>query len=55
MSYSQIPRNRGTPGLAGPHEKARGLVRRQRGHRKPWARAFVVVSMGRMSEQGKQA
>ena len=44
------PRGGGLPHYAGPHGEAPGLVSRQR--EQVWARAFIVVSVGK-AKQGR--
>lgn len=41
VCYSQFPREGGVTYNAGPHGVAPESVRRQRGERKAWARAFI--------------
>ena len=45
--YSQIPRGGSIPRHGQPRGEATEAVRRQRGERKTWARACVVVHKGR--------
>lgn len=44
----------GGDGVVGAHGEAPESVRRQRGRRKPQARAFTVISMEGTREAGKQ-
>lgn len=46
VCHSQFPRGRGGQAMAGPHEKAPGLLSRQREQEESVARAFLVVSVG---------
>lgn len=53
VCHSQFPRGRGGQAMAGPHEKAPGLLSRQREQEENVARAFLVVSVGEKTDKSK--
>lgn len=53
VCHSQFPRGRGSQAMAGPHEKAPGLLSRQREQEENVARAFLVVSVGEKTDKSK--
>lgn len=53
--YSQIPENQRHSSHAEPHREAPGLVRRQKGWRKRWAKPSCGFCREEGARQGKQA